>query len=413
MATNALKPYNLEEIAEIHDKKRIPLSQMERSKRQGNIPYCGANGIIDYIDDYIFDGEYILIAEDGGYWKKFEKTAYFMEGKFWVNNHAHIIKAIKNKTTNKFLLYWFIFHDIEKFTSGSTRKKLTQSLLRKIKITLPPLSEQLIIALILSTIQEAMEKTQEVIQATQELKKSLMNHLFTYGPVPITEREQIQLKETEIGEIPEEWQISKISDLAYINRESKNPAAETPDEFFTYIDISSVEGETGRIIDASSILGKKAPSRARRVIHTFDVLMSTVRPYLKAFTIVSKKYDNQICSTGYAVLTTKNKAIPGYLYYFLFTAAAQTQFKQLMRGSNYPAINAGHVKETKLPSPHLSEQQLISDYLSTIDRKLLKEENTKKVLEILFKSLLDNLMTGKIRVKDLNFTKLNFMEMEL
>ena len=66
----------LGEIIEIYDKNRIPLSSAERSKMQGSYPYCGANGIIDYVNDYIFEGEYLLLAEDGGFWYKYENTAY-------------------------------------------------------------------------------------------------------------------------------------------------------------------------------------------------------------------------------------------------------------------------------------------------------------------------------------------------
>ena len=99
----------LEHIVKILDNKRIPLSEIERGKRKGVYPYCGANGIIDYIDDYIFDGEFILLAEDGGDYGKFANTAYLMKGKFWVNNHAHILSVIEEEadpdsmgvTTNK------------------------------------------------------------------------------------------------------------------------------------------------------------------------------------------------------------------------------------------------------------------------------------------------------------------------
>ncbi|MCD6568596.1 restriction endonuclease subunit S, partial [bacterium] len=164
----------LGDVVNVYDKKRVPLSSTERNKMKGNYPYCGANGIIDRINDYIFDGEYLLLAEDGGFWKKFQNTAYVMNGKFWVNNHAHIIQAKEGKTTNKFLLYWFIYDDIERYTSGTTRKKLNQAVMRKILIPLPPLQEQKAIAFVLSTIQTSKEKTEQVIQATKELKKSLM-----------------------------------------------------------------------------------------------------------------------------------------------------------------------------------------------------------------------------------------------
>lgn len=314
-----------------------------------------------------------------------------------------------------FLMRSYLFRkEIIRLTHlGSIHKSLHVKNIFKLNIPLPPLSEQRNIAFILSTVQDAIEKTEKVIQATQELKKSLMDHLFTYGPVPITEREQVQLKETEIGEIPEEWELSKISDLATVNKISRNPATDSPFDYFTYIDISSVEGETGRITETVQMLGKNAPSRARRVVHSRDVIMSTVRPYLKAFTIIPKEYNNQICSTGYAVLTAKKHSYPEYLFYYLFTVCAQTQFKQFMRGSNYPAINAGHVKDTIIPFPSLNIQKQIANYFTEIDKKIITEKNKKMILEEMFKSFLENLMTGKIRAKDLNFKNLESVEMGL
>jgi type I restriction enzyme S subunit len=159
-------------------------------------PYCGANGIIDYINDYIFDGEYVLVAEDGGRYGKFENTAYIMNGKFWVNNHAHILQAMDGISINKFILYWFIYADISQYVAGTTRQKLTLSVLKSIPLPLPPLEEQKAIAGILSTIQSAIEKTEKVINALKNLKKSMMKHLFTYGPVAEEEAEKVELKET-------------------------------------------------------------------------------------------------------------------------------------------------------------------------------------------------------------------------
>lgn len=79
----------LGDVVDVYDKKRIPLSENIRNTKKGIYPYCGANGIIDYIDEYIFDGEYILLAEDGGFFRKFENTAYIMNGKFWVCTAPH------------------------------------------------------------------------------------------------------------------------------------------------------------------------------------------------------------------------------------------------------------------------------------------------------------------------------------
>jgi type I restriction enzyme S subunit len=169
----------LGEIIEIHDSKRIPLSEMERSKRKGNYPYCGANGIIDYIDDYIFDGEYVLLAEDGGDYSTFGKSAYLMSGKFWVNNHAHVLSAIQGRTINLFVLHILNFFDLNPYIVGSTRKKLNQEQMKEIKLPLPSLGEQQKIAEILSTIDQKLEVEGNEKARLERIKQGSMDLLLT------------------------------------------------------------------------------------------------------------------------------------------------------------------------------------------------------------------------------------------
>ena len=126
---------DLGDIVEIHDHKRIPI--MEQDRIAGNIPYCGANGIIDYVDGFTHDGEFVLLAEDGGKFKAFEKSAYMMSGKFWANNHVHILRGIENLLISKYL-YFVLFHsDLTPYLTGATRPKLTQSAMKRIKVPLP------------------------------------------------------------------------------------------------------------------------------------------------------------------------------------------------------------------------------------------------------------------------------------
>lgn len=169
------EPMKLGDVVEIHDHKRIPLSEAQRRNRKGPYPYCGATGIIDWIDGYIFDGEFLLLVEDGGPFGKFENKAYIMKGKFWVNNHAHVLKALEDKTLNTFLLHVLNFYDLHPYVVGSTRKKLNQEHMRQIWIPLPPLPEQRAIAEVLSTIDEAIQKTEEVIAKVQRLNARTPN----------------------------------------------------------------------------------------------------------------------------------------------------------------------------------------------------------------------------------------------
>ena len=169
----------LGEVVEIHDKLRIPLSDKQRQSRKGIYPYCGANGVLDYIDDYLFEGEFVLLAEDGGYWGKFESSAYLMKGRFWVNNHAHILRAIEKYAINIFLLYMLNFMDISVFISGTTRGKLTQGVLKYLPIPLPPLDEQGQIARMLQAVDAKIAAEQARCAALEALFKTLLHHLMT------------------------------------------------------------------------------------------------------------------------------------------------------------------------------------------------------------------------------------------
>jgi type I restriction enzyme S subunit len=169
----------LGEVVGILDSKRVPLNAVQRNRMKGGYPYCGANGILDYVSDYLFDGEYVLLAEDGGYWGPFESSAYVMRGKFWVNNHAHVIQAIAELSDNRFLVDVLNYSDLEPYISGTTRGKLNQGVLKNIPIPLPPLSEQREIARILQAVDRKIEAEEARKQALEALFKTLLHELMT------------------------------------------------------------------------------------------------------------------------------------------------------------------------------------------------------------------------------------------
>ena len=169
----------LGDVVDIYDNLRIPLSAKQRANMQGEYPYCGANGVVDYINDYIFDGEYVLLAEDGGYWGAFETSAYIMNGKFWVNNHAHVLQGKAGVLINHFLMYTLNFMDLTGYVGGTTRGKLTQSEMKKIPIPLPPLEEQKRIAEMLSTIDAAIENERRYLRVLEKCKKWMLDNLLT------------------------------------------------------------------------------------------------------------------------------------------------------------------------------------------------------------------------------------------
>jgi len=182
--------------------------------------------------------------------------------------------------------------------------------------------------------------------------------------------------------MPKGWEITELNKVVDINPESRDPT-QNPDEKFSYIDIDSVENGSGVITAVKEIAGKDAPSRARRVVRTDDVIMSEVRPYLKAFALVPKKLNNQICSTGFAVLRSKGAVDPKYLLNTLFSDAVIEQCNRMMVGAQYPALNDSQVKKIQIhlfPSSAASlpsSQPLMTPY-RTHGRRLWKQSTSRR-----------------------------------
>ena len=134
--------YRFDEVVINFDKKRVPLSGAQREKRQGKYRYYGAQGVIDHVDDFIFDGTYLLIAEDGENLKsKKQNIAQVVEGQFWVNNHAHIVQGNEFCDT-RYLCYLLNSMDLSGYVTGSAQPKLSQANLTAVTLFLPPISIQ-------------------------------------------------------------------------------------------------------------------------------------------------------------------------------------------------------------------------------------------------------------------------------
>ena len=136
------KEYRFEEVTINFDKKRVPLSGAQREKRQGKFRYYGAQGVIDHIDDFIFDGTYLLIAEDGENLKsKKQSIAQVVDGQFWVNNHAHIVQG-KELCNTRYLCYLLNSMDLSGYITGSAQPKLSQANLNAVTLFLPAVAIQ-------------------------------------------------------------------------------------------------------------------------------------------------------------------------------------------------------------------------------------------------------------------------------
>lgn len=196
-------------------------------------------------------------------------------------------------------------------------------------------------------------------------------------------------------DLPAGWKISDLNSIVDINPESCDPA-QKPYEKFSYIDIDSVENGSGIITGVKELLGKDAPSRARRVVKTDDVIMSEVRPYLKAFALVPKKFNNQICSTGFAVLRSKGTVDPKYLLNVLFSKEVIDQCNRMMVGAQYPALNDSQVKKIQTLLPPLPEQRRIATILTTIDDAIQRSRQAAAETERFKAGVMHELMTKGI-----------------
>ncbi|WP_446470176.1 restriction endonuclease subunit S [Xenorhabdus stockiae] len=218
MSKLILKKIN--ELTDNFDNQRIPLSVKQRSSLKKKYRYYGAQGIIDYVDDYIFDGEYLLVAEDGENLKSQKNNiCNYVTGKFWVNNHAHIIKAKGNNNT-KYLYYALNLVNFRNYVTGSAQPKLTKDNLGEIVLHVHPGDEQERISRVLSVIDRKIELNNRINTELEAMAKTLYDYWFVQFDFPDANGKpyktsggkmvyNLELKR----EIPENWHACELRSL--------------------------------------------------------------------------------------------------------------------------------------------------------------------------------------------------------
>ncbi len=352
---------------------------LEKSKK-----YISKEQYKNYLHFTINKGD-IVTACSGGSWGK--SAIYEFEEKLILNTSTLRLRFYNDLGDNHYLYYLtktsYFKDSLSKYITGQ-QPNYGYSHYSKIPIPLPPLSEQQRIVAILDEAFAAIAKVkanaEQNIKNTKELFENYLQGVF--------DKKGDGWEEKNLGEV-------------LVKTETVDPTKK-PNEEFIYLDVSSVNKETKEIENATVILGKDAPSRARKLVRTNDVIFATVRPTHSRVALITEEYDEQVCSTGYFVLRAKEFLNNNLVYYFLLTYSFNKQMEKLQKGASYPAVTDSEVKGIYISFPKsLKEQQTIVqklDALSAETKKLEAIYNQKiNDLEELKKSVLQKAFSGELK----------------
>ncbi len=296
------------------------------------------------------------------------------------NNVMGVMIRNYNLCIPYYLLYWFEFIDLGDLSNPGPLPAITATTVKNSKIPLPPLPEQRVIAHVLQTIQEAKFTRQREIALERERKAALMDYLFSHG----TKDEPH--KETEIGEIPESWEVVQLGDIANLRRENIKPKDSQNLNFVGLEHIDSGESILKRWGNASDT------KSAKKHFYPNDVLYGKLRSYLDKAVIAEME---GICSTDILVFTANSKTVPRFLVYLLHTEAFVNHAVATSTGISHPRTSWDSLGKFTFALPPLREQRAIANIFRAIDEKTATLEQEAQHLDELFHAMLDELMTGK------------------
>ena len=345
----------------------------------------------------------ILVVKDGARTGKSAFVRQVPPTGMAVNEHVFIIRVHnQNAVAPEYVAFWFrskmawdqirsAYHGL---IGGINRREVTKFLLG-----LPPLPEQRAIAHVLRTVQRAKEATEGVIAALKELKKSLMQHLFTYGPVPVTERERVPLQETEIGPIPAHWRVVRLGEVGKVVRGASPRPKGDPRYFGGTIPRLMVEDVTRDykyVIPRIDFLTVEGAKLSRFLPKGTVVIQVSGNPGTPAILGV-----DACIHDGFAAIQELdiNKIAAEFLFYWL--DQTKQRHKRLAFGAVFQNLQTYAIRDFVIPLPPLDEQREIARMLQAVDAKIAAEERRRAALEELFKTLLHALMSGRIRVPNI------------
>lgn len=327
-ADNITLDNRLEIKKEIFLNNNINLSK-DKKLKTNDIFMCFSSGSIDHI------GKFAYIEKDLPY---------------YAGGFMGILRSDESKLLSKYLYYILQFNGVREnikiFATGNNINNLSSSI-KNLEIPLPPLVIQ----------QKIIDENEKFEKISLDSSKTIDNN---YNDILRIMNSFKQKQE-------------KLDEFIILNEEARNPKSLT-EKYFTYVDIDAVENSTGKICFDKRVESQKAPSRARRIAKSKSILISTVRPYLKAFAYIENELENTIYSTGFAIIRSNNENIlmSKYLYYlFMYNENLMEQMKAAMPKGQYPSINDKDIRNFTVPILPLKEQQKIVSQIEKLEKHIL------------------------------------------
>jgi|AntAceMinimDraft_9_1070365.scaffolds.fasta_scaffold37834_2 type I restriction enzyme S subunit len=410
----------IKHLTENLDGKRIPISAEKRE--EGKIPYYGATGVLDYVKDFIFDKELLLIGEDGApFFEPFKDVAYIINGKSWVNNHAHVLRVI-GKNSIKWLCYYLNSYDYSTVIKGSTRDKLNQDQLSNMVVIKILINEQTFIANFLEKnigrFNNLIEKDKKLIELLKEKRIALINHAVTKG-LPVRRIQagidpNVKMKDSGIewiGEIPERWEARR---LKFILGNKKNSIKTGP--FGSQLTIDEMYDSKYKVYNQKNVIKKDEKlgenyisSKKFKELIAFktspsDLLITTRGTIGRTLRLSEVAEIGVLHPCLMKINTNKEMILDRYIELIIEDSdLVIIQLKLQSCATTIDVIYQDNLKEINIFIPSIDEQRTIIGYLEKqtlkIDKTIQKIEQKIKLLEEYKKSLIHHAVTGKIDVR--------------
>lgn len=374
----------LSDIADRFDNLRVPITASER--KSGDTPYYGANGIQDYVEGFTHDGEFILVAEDGANDLKNYPVQY-VNGKVWVNNHAHVLQGKNTITDNKFLMNSIKNFNIEPFLVGGGRAKLNADVMMKLNILLPTFDEQEKIGSFFKQLDDTIALHQRKCEQTKELKKFMLQKMFP--------KKGEKNPEIRFPGFTDAWEQRKLIDYLEVSKEKNK------NEVFGKEDVLSVSGDYG-IVNQIEFQGRSfagASVAPYGIVDTGDIVYTKSPLKSNPYGIIkANKGKAGIVSTLYAVYKPLDNVCSDFV---------QIYFEQDARMNNYmhPLVNKGAKNDMKVSDvnalkgevcfPSKDEQIKISEHFANLDHLITLHQRKCEQLKELKKFMLQNMFPKK------------------